>query len=387
MNKNNTNAAISGNGKEFFKKEEIIKRFHKSVFNANDNFTLVTGANNANKRDAIKNMLINSCSKNPTIFVDTRGLMDDDSLDLISSHRLVVGEVKRNDIYIDGLPVNMFAMDPNKSKEENAVDLFDTGSSIYSAPDTAHIDTLASMMSSYVDEVEVPTDCTISEAARTAKMQFFDTLIAAEINTVNDPFLYELHCSIDSDLDDCKVLNNSWGDIINPQLSLYYTIFNSGARDSAIPLANMMLASLRNYRKRNHETPIDLYINDITDLNFSCTGAIRKIINEAERLNINVIGISADYHMPSTPEGEMMSSACKQYFLFPTLSSKNYVNAALHITSNDSWPFKDISGYGTFDGAILKEVVQDKRTGKSKTTVFKGDFRNYFSLDEYFHLK
>ncbi len=41
MNKNNTNAAISGNGKEFFKKEEIIKRFHKSVFNANDNFTLV----------------------------------------------------------------------------------------------------------------------------------------------------------------------------------------------------------------------------------------------------------------------------------------------------------------------------------------------------------
>ena len=184
-----------------------------------------------------------------------------------------------------------------------------------------------------------------------------------------------LHCSIDSDLDNSEVLNNSWEDIFNSEISLLYIYSNSGSRDSAIPIANMLLASLRNYRKRNHETPIDLYINDITDLNFSCTGAIRKIINEAERLNINVIGISADYHMPSTPEGEMMSSAGKQYFLFPTLSSKSYVNAALHITSSDSWPFKDMSGYGTFDG------------GKSNSTVFKGDFRNYFSLEEYFPLK
>lgn len=374
-------------GKNFFSKDTMISKFPEAHDTIHKGFTLVTGANNENKRGFINNMLVGSCGKNPTIFLDTRRFIDDNSLDLISSHRLVVGEVKRIDIYKDGLPVNVFAMDPNKSKEENAIDLFDIGSSIYPAPNPSHMDTLESMLSSYVDEAEVPTDCTVSEAAITEKMQFFDTLIEAETYTVNDPFLHELHCSIDSDLDNSEVLNNSWEDIFNSEISLLYIYSNSGSRDSAIPIANMLLASLRNYRKRNHETPIDLYINDITDLNFSCTGAIRKIINEAERLNINVIGISADYHMPSTPEGEMMSSACKQYFLFPTLSSKNYVNAALHITSNDSWPFKDISGYGTFDGAILKEVVQDKRTGKSKATVFKGDFRNYFSLAEYFHLK
>ena len=68
------------------------------------------------------------------------------------------------------------------------------------------MDTLESMLSSYVDEAEVPTDCTVSEAAITEKIQFFDTLIEAETYTVNDPFLHELHCSIDSDLDD-KVLH------------------------------------------------------------------------------------------------------------------------------------------------------------------------------------
>lgn len=374
-------------GTEFFTKETLFRKFHESHDFIHKGFTLITGENNENKRGFINNMLVGSCGKNPTIFLDTRRFIDDNSLDLISSHRLVVGEVKRIDIYKDGLPINVFAMDPNKSKEENASDLFDIGSSIYPAPNSSHMDTLESMLSSYVDEAEVPTDCTVSEAAITEKIQFFDTLIEAETYTVNDPFLHELHCSIDSDLDNSEVLNNSWEDIFNSEISLLYIYSNSGSRDSAIPIANMLLASLRNYRKRNHETPIDLYINDITDLNFSCTGPIRKIINEAEKLNINVIGISADYHMPSTPEGEMMSSAGKQYFLFPTLSSKSYVNAALHITSSDSWPFKDMSGYGTFDGAVLKELVQDKYTGKSNSTVFKGDFRNYFSLEEYFPLK
>lgn len=363
-------------GKDFFSKDTMISKFPEAHDTVHRGFTLVTGTNNYLKRDCIKNMLVDSCSKNPTIFLDTRKIMDDNSLELISSHRLVVGEVKIIDIYNDGLPVNVFVMDPNKWKEENSVDLFDIGSSIYTSPDLSHMDTLASMMSSYVDEAEVLTDCSVSEAVRNAKMQFFDTLIAAETNTVNDPFLFELHCSIASDLDDLVVQYNSWKDIITPQDSLNYIYLNAGARDSAIPLVNMYLASLRNYRKRNHETPIDLYINDISDLNFSSTGAIRKIINEAERLNINVIGISADYRSPSTPEGEMMSSAGKQYFFSPTPSSKNFVISALHIKSGDEWPFKDLMN----NTAILKEITIDKLAGENLTIVCYSQFRDYFKI-------
>ena len=62
------------------------------------------------------------------------------------------------------------------------------------------------------------------------------------------------------DLDDFEVQYNSWKDIIMPQSSLHYIYLNSGSRDSAIPLADMLIASLRNYRKRNHDIPLDLYI-------------------------------------------------------------------------------------------------------------------------------
>jgi len=68
------------------------------------------------------------------------------------------------------------------------------------------MDALELMLSSYVDEAEVPMDCMVSDAVISEKMQFFDNLIEAETYTVNDPFLHELHCSIDSDHDD-KVLH------------------------------------------------------------------------------------------------------------------------------------------------------------------------------------
>ncbi len=371
-------------GKDFFSKETMISKFPEAHDTVHRGFTLVTGTNNYLKRDCIKSMLVDSCSKNTVVFIDTRVMLDNNDICLLSSHPIVDGKVRKYDVYADGLPVNLFSADSEKTDEEKAVDLFDVCSSIYRNPDSNHMELLQEGMSFYVEGPEDLTDCSASDILRIEKMQIFDILIAAESQTLNDPFLRELNYSIDSDLDDLEVQYNSWKDIIKPQGSLNYIYLNAGARDSAIPIANMLLASLRNYRKRNHETPIDLYINDISDLNFSCTGAIRKIINEADRLNINVIGIAADYHAPSTPEGEMMSSAGKQYFFFPTLSSKSYVNAALHITSSDSWPFKDMSGYGTFDGAVLKELVQDKYTGKSNSTVFKGDFRNYFSLDEFF---
>ena len=112
-------------GTDFFTKETLFRKFHESHDFIHKGFTLITGENNENKRGFINNMLVGSCGKNPTIFLDTRRFIDDNSLDLISSHRFVVGEVKRIDIYKDGLPVNVFAMDPNKSKEENAIDLFD----------------------------------------------------------------------------------------------------------------------------------------------------------------------------------------------------------------------------------------------------------------------
>lgn len=367
-------------GKDFFSKDTMISKFPEAHDTIHKGFTLVTGANNEHKRDSIKNMLVDSCSKNTAIFIDTRVMLDNNDICLLSSHPLIDGKVRKCDVYEDGLPVNLFSADSEKTDEEKAVDLFDVCSTIYRNPNQEHMELLQEGMSFYIEIPEDLTDCSASDTLRIEKMQIFDILIAAESQTLNDPFLRELHYSIDYDLDDFEVQYNSWKDIIMPQSSLHYIYLNSGSRDSAIPLADMLIASLRNYRKRNHDIPLDLYINDIADLNFSSSGAIKKIINESERLNINVIGIARDYYSPATSIGQIMATAEKQYFLFPTIESKEYVNSTLQIGRGDGWPFKDF----LYDDTILKEISTDSHTGMNIASVFKGRLKNFFSLRNYF---
>lgn len=364
-----------------FIKSKNINKFSEPHDTVHKGFTLVTGTNNDIKLDFVKNMLVDSCSKKSTIFIDTRGMIDSNTIDLISSHPLVHGKMKMIDVYKDGLPVNLFSADPEKSDEEKAIDLFDVCSSIYRNPAPDHMKMLHEGISVYIENLEVFTDCSGYEKARIEEMLIFDFLSQALAFSSNDPFLHELHYLVEYDLDDCAVMLDSWENIIQYPSPATYIYLNSGSRDSALPLADMILASLRNYRKRNHGIPIDLYINDIGDLNFSSTGSIRKIINESERLNINVIGIARDYHSPATPVGQIMASAEKQFFLFPTIKSKEYVDSALKISSGDELPFIDI----LYGDAILKEISTDSHTGKNIAIVSKGSLKNFFNLRNYFY--
>ena len=367
-------------GKNFFSKDKMISKFSEPRDTVHKGFTLVTGTNNDIKLDFVKNMLVDSCSKKSTIFIDTRGMIDSNTIDLISSHPLIHGKMKMVDVYKDGLPINLFSADPEKTDEEKAVDLFDVCSSIYRNPDPDHMEMLHEGISVYIENLEDFTDCSGYDKARIEGMQIFDFLSQALAFSSNDPFLHELHYLVEYDLDDCAVMLDSWEKIIQYPGPATYIYLNSGSRDSALPIADMILASLRNYRKRNHDIPIDLYINDIGDLNFSSTGSIRKIINESERLNINVISIARDYYSPATPVGQIMATAEKQFFLFPTIKSKENVDSALQISSGDEWPFIDI----LYGDAILKEIVHDSHTGKNVATVCRGSHKNFFNLRNYF---
>ena len=361
-------------------KSENINKFSVPYDTLHKGFTLITGTNNDIKLDSFKNMLVDSCRKKSTLFIDTKGMLDSNSICLLSSHYLMEGKMRKYDVYEDGIPVNVFHVEPNKSNEEKANDLFDVCSSIYRKQDPNHMELLQEGMAVYVENPEDFTDCSAFEKARIERMQIFEFLSQALACTINDPFLHELHYSIEHDLGDCAVMLDSWENIIQYPGPAYYININSGWRDSAFPIADMLLASLRNYRKRNHDIPLDLYVNDFSDLNFSSTGSIGKIIEESERLNINVIGVSRDYYSPATPVGQIMATAEKQYFLFPTFASKDHIKTALQIGSSEDWPFKDM----LYGNAILKEITTDPHTGKNVASVSKGRLKNYFSLRNYF---
>ena len=367
----------------FYNKKMALTGFIESSDTVNPMITFVSGTNNDLKRDFVDSMTVQSCSTNPTVFLDTRGYMADNSLNRISTHPFVHGDVKKIDIYKDGLPVNLKAMDSDKSKEENLVNLFDLVSSVCSSPKKKDMKLLKEVLYAYLEEKEALTECSPIKASLMEDRMLSIPLISTEIYTSNNPAQRELLYSVEKDLDECKVMFESWEDIINSKASLSYVSMNSGSRDSAIPIANMLLASLRNHRKRTHDIPINLIINDISDLNFSWTGAIRKIIDECDRLNINVIGISADYHPSSSPVGKVISSAAKQYFLSPTPSSKNLVDFALRIKCEKAWQLMKMSIYEPANKVILKELAEDKYMGPRIATVYSGDYRNMFSLDEY----
>ncbi len=149
-------------GKDFFSKDTMISEFTEAHDTIHKGFALVTGANNEHKRDFVKNMLVDSCSKNTAIFIDTRVVLDNNDICLLSSHPIVDGKVRKYDIYEDGLPVNLFSADSEKIDEEKAVDLFDVCSSIYRNPNHDYMELLQEGMSFYI---EIPEDFTACSAS------------------------------------------------------------------------------------------------------------------------------------------------------------------------------------------------------------------------------
>lgn len=108
-----TNLAIKNEnrGNEFFSKNKMIRKFPESNGTIHKRFTLVTGTNNDLKRALVKSMYVDSCNKtNSTIFIDTRRILDNNDISLLASHYIMGEKLRNNNVYEDGMPINLFSL-------------------------------------------------------------------------------------------------------------------------------------------------------------------------------------------------------------------------------------------------------------------------------------
>ena len=108
----------------FYNKEKMINQFCEMDKSVLSNCTLVTGLNNLEKHEFVSNILVDSISNNISLVIDTRGLLNTKMIERLSSHPLISMSVNEYDVFKNGLPVNIFSVDPDKSIEENAINLF-----------------------------------------------------------------------------------------------------------------------------------------------------------------------------------------------------------------------------------------------------------------------
>lgn len=339
------------------------------------NGTLLTGRNDEYKQNMLKSMLIQSAEKgHRVLFIDTRGIIDNRMkrfLDYDSNSKIII---KSFDVYKEGLAINLFTIDPYNDPEDNSIILSHTLEALYRETDKDYSDYILQKIQSYVKNMEYNSPFPSYVKVEENMEALFEVFYQAEIEGANDCFNLELCNSLLYELHEIGVKLNSWDDLLLEKGLINYVFLNSGARENASSIADMLLASFIEYRKYHKEKHLDIYVNDLADLNNLISGPIRKLLNMSNELNVTIICLSSNYYANTSAVGQTMSHFENQFFLFPTYSSHNIVNAVLGIEDGEKWPFRFLLR----NDAILKKISYDKNKRETVATVYHGNFIEYF---------
>lgn len=133
-------------------------------------------------------------------------------------------------------------------------------------------------------------------------------------------------------------------------------------------LIDMMLASLFSYQKENHDVPLDIFIDELQNQNFSTDSPIYQIMKEGRKDGIAFVGATQDFYPFNTELGKIMSKADTQIFLRPTLNSEGIVAAELRYRKADLARFDTMQR----GDVIIKGPFYDREQGRNILTTLIG---------------
>ena len=138
--------------------------------------------------------------------------------------------------------------------------------------------------------------------------------------------------------------------------------------ESGNQLIDMMLATLYNYQCDNPQIPLDVFIDELQNQNFSKTSPIRKVMKEGRRFHISFFGATQDYYPRNTELGSVMGKAGTQIFLRPTPNSENVVASELRYRKADMLRFDSMQR----GDIIVKGNLYSKESGCNIPTTLSG---------------
>ena len=137
------------------------------------------------------------------------------------------------------------------------------------------------------------------------------------------------------DIDACGMSTKSWSECLYDPKRILVIRTESDFTENEYHIIDMMLTSLFNYQRGNPGIPLDIFIDEVQNQNFSAISPIRRILKEGRKFHLSFFGATQDYYPRNTELGSVMGKAGTQFFLRPTQNSEGVAASELRFGKAD----------------------------------------------------
>ncbi len=171
--------------------------------------------------------------------------------------------------------------------------------------------------------------------------------------------------------------DDTWGNFLANSKPIVIIHTEGINLDNNNQIIDMMLTTLFNYQNEDFSVPLDIFIDEIQNQNFSSTSSIRKIMKEGRKIHMAFFGSTQDYYPKKTELGSTMGKAETQIFLRPSQDSEQAVAAELR------WKKDDIARFDSMDRGdiIVKGALYNKAKCRNMHKTLSGHVDNFQSGD------
>lgn len=290
------------------------------------------------------------------------------------SKRFVDQNVTIYDLDKEGIPIDLFGIDSNASlpsKKKFLLGIMQAGIGELSVPQS---NVLRSILSNVISECcnNSISYSRIGEALKRGGKSSEEMTYDSLMNRIEPLF---------EDIDECGMAEQSWNKFLRDSNNIVVIRTDSASTQSGNQLIDMMLATLFNYQHDNPQVPLDVFIDEIQNQNFSETSPIRKIMKEGRKSHMSFFGATQDYYPRNTELGSVMGKAGTQIFLRPTPNSTNVVAAELRFSKAEIERFD-----GMMRGdLIVKANLFNKELGRNVPTTISGHVDDYPKIPDNYY--
>lgn len=270
--------------------------------------------------------------------------------------------VKLYDLDKEGIPVSLFKTECTASLQSQKKELLGILQSGIGELSASQTNALRRLLSSIINKLGKNGRVTC-----TAIINELNNGKTEETSATYESLLNRLEPLIE-DIEERGMADRTWKHFLDRSRIITIIRTDPAYTESGNQLIDMMLATLYNYQCDNPQIPLDVFIDELQNQNFSKTSPIRKVLKEGRRFHISFFGATQDYYPRNTELGSVMGKAGTQIFLRPTPNSENVIASELRYKKADMLRFDSMQR----GDIIVKGNLYSKESGCNVPTTLSG---------------
>ena len=275
------------------------------------------------------------------------------------SRQFVQDEVLFYDLDSKGLPVNPFLTDRNAplaTQQRQLLNVLSVALGELSAPQTNLLRTIVADQLCKGECIDL--DDIIALLPK-------DNASADALRSRLKPLANELSL--------CGMRNGNWDDFLKGEQRILVFHTDSACAEHGSQLIDILLCTLLEYQRGNAKIPVDIFIDELQNQNFSAGSPIRRILREGRKYGIAFHGLTQDFFPRNTELGGVMGKADSLVFMKPTQNSAELVAKELR------WGKADLERFDSMDrgDAVIKASFYSKEKKRNIPTTLSGKIATF----------